>query len=539
MDFAGRDDRASVEAPAVVRRNAERPGRERFAAAVAADRHADRYTQELAAGQHVELEDDDAHGVQPEISAAFLDFVRKNERAQFAPVSVSHERVENRGLTPNGRGQTPAPVAAAPTVAIPVTVTTAAMSIPALASAAVTRSTMSPAIVVSSVPVQSAAPAAVSSWPAAMVPAAPAASLSVPPANPAVQAPAAPAAARVSPDIDGIMSEIQNLKAALQRDIKAIGSTDAATSGAGKSAVMHELLSAGFSAQLSRRAADEVCSIDPDPTIEAVAECLERELWVAGADEIINNGGVYALVGPTGVGKTTTVAKLAARAVVRFGASKVALLTTDGYRVGAHDQLRIYGRILGVPVHAIRDGNDLAQVLASLEDRHLVLIDTIGMSQRDRALAEQAAMLAGSGDIKRLLMVQTTANARTLEQVVTAYKKTGIDGCILTKTDEAASIAPALDVVIRHQLPVHYVTDGQRVPEDLQLPDAAALVREALQPAADDEAFDLAPDELPFMMPSTGELSRSSFMMPSAGELPRASFLVPAATSLAAGVSLG
>jgi flagellar biosynthesis protein FlhF len=530
MDFGSRDDGARAEAPAVIRRNPERPSRERFAAAIAADRHAERFAQELAAEQQADLEDDDPDGVQPEISAAFLDFVRKNERAQFAAVGVSHERVENRGQA--AAPVASAPVAAAPSVAMPVAVT--AMSIPALVSAAVTRSTMSPAIVVSSVPVQSAAPAAVSSWSAAM-----AASLSVPAANPVLHAPAAPVAAPVAPSIDGIMSEIQNLKAALQRDIAAIGSTDAAALGAGRSAVMHELLSAGFSPQLSRRAADEVCSIDPDPTIDAVAECLERELWLAGADEIINNGGIYALVGPTGVGKTTTVAKLAARAVVRFGASKVALLTTDGYRVGAHDQLRIYGRILGVPVHAIRDGNDLAQVLASLQDRHLVLIDTIGMSQRDRALAEQAAMLAGSGDVKRLLMVQTTANARTLEQVVTAYKKTGIDGCILTKTDEAASIAPALDVVIRHQLPVHYVTDGQRVPEDLQLPDAAALVREALLPAADDDAFDLAPDELPFMMPSAGELPRSSFTMPSAGELPRSSFFVPAATSLTVGVSLG
>jgi flagellar biosynthesis protein FlhF len=499
MHFDSHDQGLSAEAPAVVRRNPERPGRERVAAAAPVEREP--FPAMLAAEQHAALEDDDAHGVQPEISAAFLDFVRKNERAQFAPVSVSHERVENRGLTPSGRGQTPAPVApvpvaVAPTVSIPVAVT--ASSIPALVSAAVTRSTMSPAIVMSSVPVQSTVPAAVSSWPAAMTIAAPAAAVSVP----AVQAPAAQPAARVSPGIDGIMSEIQNLKAALQRDIAAIGSIDAAASGAGKSAVMHELLSAGFSPQLSRRTADEVCAIDADPTIEAVAECLERELWIAGADEIINNGGVYALVGPTGVGKTTTVAKLAARAVVRFGASKVALLTTDGYRVGAHDQLRIYGRILGVPVHAIRDGNDLAQVLASLADRHLVLIDTIGMSQRDRALAEQAAMLAGSGDVKRVLMVQTTANARTLEQVVTAYKKTGIDGCILTKTDEAASIAPALDVVIRHQLPVHYVTDGQRVPEDLQLPDAAALVREALHPADSEDAFDLAPDELPFMMTS-------------------------------------
>jgi flagellar biosynthesis protein FlhF len=150
-----------------------------------------------------------------------------------------------------------------------------------------------------------------------------------------------------------------------------------------------------------------------------------------------------------------------------------------------------------------------------LKDRHLVLIDTIGMSQRDQALSEQAAMLSGSGDVKRLLLVQTTANARTLDQVVTAYKKTGVDGCILTKTDEAASIAPALDVVIRHQLPVHYVTDGQRVPEDLQLPDAMGLVREALQPSADDEAFDIMPEELPFMLPSATHSPKSSFMTPS------------------------
>ena len=109
-------------------------------------------------------------------------------------------------------------------------------------------------------------------------------------------------------------------------------------------------------------------------------------------------------------------------------------------------------------------------------------------------------MLAGAGDVKRLLLVQTTANARTLEQVVTAYKRAGVDGCILTKIDEAASIAPALDVILRHQLPLHYVTDGQRVPEDLQLPDAAALVREALKPSEDD-AFDFAPEEMAFMMP--------------------------------------
>jgi flagellar biosynthesis protein FlhF len=188
----------------------------------------------------------------------------------------------------------------------------------------------------------------------------------------------------------------------------------------------------------------------------------------------------------------------------------VALLTTDSYRVGAHDQLRIYGRILSVPVHAIRDAQELAAVLEQLKDRHLVLIDTIGMSQRDKMVAEQAAMLAGAGDVKRLLLVQTTANARTLEQVVTAYKRAGVDGCILTKLDEAASIAPALDVIVRHQLPLHYVTDGQRVPEDLQLPDAAALVREALKPSQDD-AFDFAPEEMAFMIPAAAAQKEVAF----------------------------
>ncbi|MDB5866682.1 MAG: flhF [Betaproteobacteria bacterium] len=497
MNFDGRDEGMRVEAAPVFRRNAERSRRERFEIAVAAE-------PEIPAD--TDIDDDDAHGVQPEFSAAFLDFVRRGENRGQLPAAV-----ENRGQIPRSRGLpsapiVSAPVAAAPAVTIPVAVATSGLSIPALASAAVTRSTMSPAIVMSAVPVQPAAPGAVATWPAVTTASpAPASAVSFSAhsrvAAPAVEAPVANVAAPVS-SMDGILSEIQNLKAALRRDIAAISSTDAAGAIAGRTAVMHELLSAGFSPQLSRRAADEVCAIDPDPTIDAVADCLEREIWIAGSDEIMNNGGVYALVGPTGVGKTTTVAKLAARAVVRFGASKVALLTTDSYRVGAHDQLRIYGRILGVPVHAIRDGKDLAEVLAGLTDRHIVLIDTIGMSQRDRALAEQAAMLAGCGDVKRLLLVQTTANARTLEQVVTAYKKTGVDGCILTKIDEAASIAPALDVVIRHQLPVHYVTDGQRVPEDLQLPDAAALVREALQPTDADEAFDLMPDELPFMMPA-------------------------------------
>ncbi len=330
-----------------------------------------------------------------------------------------------------------------------------------------------------------------------------------------VAAPAAPAFVPDSPaaakqaasDIDGILSEIQNLRMVLRKDIAAFAATESVPAVSPRSNVMRDLLNAGFSASLARRLALDPQSEGAETTTDAITARLAGELKIADADEIINAGGVYAFVGPTGVGKTTTVAKLAARAVVRFGASKVALLTTDSYRIGAHDQLRIYGRILSVPVHAIRDAVDLATVLDELSGRHLILIDTIGMSQRDRMVAEHAAMLSSSGKVKRLLLVSTTANSATLNQIVSAYKSSGVHGCILTKTDEAANLAPALDAVIRHGLPVHYITDGQRVPEDLQIPDATALVRDALHPLCD-EALALMPEELALNVPAAATPAR-------------------------------
>jgi flagellar biosynthesis protein FlhF len=319
---------------------------------------------------------------------------------------------------------------------------------------------------------------------------------------PRMTAEAAPAAAANATDIDGILSEIQSLKSILRSDIAAFASVESTPAASSRSSVMRELLNAGFSAKLARDlAGDPQAPGAQMQSMEHVAQKLERELLVANEDEIINEGGIYALVGPTGVGKTTTVAKLAARAVVRYGASRVALLTTDSYRIGAHDQLRIYGRILNVPVHAIRDAEDLATVLDELSDRHLVLIDTIGMSQRDRMVAEQAALLSNHGRVKRLLLVSTTANTATLNQVVSAYTNSGVHGCILTKTDEAASLAPALDAVIRHGLPVHYVTDGQRVPEDLQVPSASLLVSEALRPQ-DEDTLGLEAEEVALYSPA-------------------------------------
>ena len=132
--------------------------------------------------------------------------------------------------------------------------------------------------------------------------------------------------------------------------------------------------------------------------LEWVQPVLESNLPVMeDEDALMERGGVFALMGPTGVGKTTTTAKLAARCVMRFGASKVALLTTDSYRIGGHEQLRIFGKILGVSVHAVKDSADLQLALSELRNKHIVLIDTIGMSQRDRLVSDQIAMLCRAG----------------------------------------------------------------------------------------------------------------------------------------------
>ncbi|HJT52050.1 MAG TPA: flagellar biosynthesis protein FlhF, partial [Nitrosospira sp.] len=202
---------------------------------------------------------------------------------------------------------------------------------------------------------------------------------------------------------------------------------------------------------------------------------------IGNESEILEKGGVYALVGPTGVGKTTTTAKLAARWVVRHGADKLALLTTDGYRIGGHEQLRIYGKILGVTVHAVKDAHDLTLALAELRGKHLVLIDTVGMGQRDRMVAEQVAMLAGCGiEVKRLLLLNAAANRHTLNEVAHAYRGDGLAGAIITKLDESVVLGCALETAIRHRLPLFYTACGQRVPEDLELADPSYLVDRAL-----------------------------------------------------------
>ena len=281
-----------------------------------------------------------------------------------------------------------------------------------------------------------------------------------------------------------VMDEIRALRRIVEQHLAGFAWGESARSEPVKTEVLRQMLDAGFSPQLARELLAELPpEFDVSQALAWVRGAADRSLLTIGnGADIVDRGGVFALVGPTGVGKTTTTAKLAARCVLRHGASRVALVTTDGYRIGAHEQLRIYGRILGVPVHLVKDAADLKQTLGELSHKHMVLIDTMGMSQRDRLVGEQVAMFGETG-VQRILLLPATGRGDTLDDVVRAYNGPDLAGSILTKLDEAASLAASLDVVMRHRLCLHYVSNGQRVPEDLHLPNRPYLLHRAFKDA--------------------------------------------------------
>jgi flagellar biosynthesis protein FlhF len=180
------------------------------------------------------------------------------------------------------------------------------------------------------------------------------------------------------------------------------------------------------------------------------------------------SGGVVAVVGPTGAGKTTTIAKLAARWCLQHGSQDLALVSTDAYRIGARDQLMTYARILGTPMHAANSGKDLARVLERLQSKKLILIDTAGMGPRDVRLAEQlAALQSGAARARVLLALPAQGEGHALEEIVKAFAPLKPLACILTKVDEAVSLGAVISTTLRHRLKIAYVCDGQRVPDDL------------------------------------------------------------------------
>jgi len=206
-------------------------------------------------------------------------------------------------------------------------------------------------------------------------------------------------------------------------------------------------------------------------------------------------GGVFALVGLTGVGKRTTIAKLAARHCLRYGRESLALISTDTLRIGAQRQLDAYGAILGVPVRQAGGADDLKRLLGALSDRRLVLIDTAGLSSRDRRLGDVLARLDADRRVRRLIVLSATMQPKVMDEAVAAFGGDALAGAVLTKLDETDSLGPALSVLIRRKLIATWLSHGQRVPEDLRLARIIHLLRWALDEPRftehDDDLMDL------------------------------------------------
>lgn len=199
---------------------------------------------------------------------------------------------------------------------------------------------------------------------------------------------------------------------------------------------------------------------------------------------LLDRGGIYALVGPTGAGKTTTIGKLAAQFVIRHGAESVVLITLDNYRVAAHDQLRTFSRILGVNLHVVPVNGDLNKTLDSVRDKKLVLVDSAGLASQDPHFSVQLTMLKQAGArLKKLLVLPLTSQGRCLQENYEHFKAAGLAGCVFTKLDECFSLGPAMSISALTQLPVTLVTDGPHIPDDVHYPDADKLVKLAEQMA--------------------------------------------------------
>ncbi|GAA4034777.1 flagellar biosynthesis protein FlhF [Actimicrobium antarcticum] len=332
-------------------------------------------------------------------------------------------------------------------------------------------------------------------------------------ANARVAEAAAPGKSARDSDSDGastamaaMMSEIRSLRTMMESQFSELSWSSQQKQEPIKGVVMREMLAAGFSPSLARHLTEKMpAGCTAAAALSWIKSVLSRNISAIGDESaMLEQGGVFALVGPTGVGKTTTTAKLAARCVMRHGAGKLALITTDGYRIGGYEQLRIYGKILGVMVHSVKDESDLRIALDELKNKHTVLIDTVGVSQRDQMVTEQVAMLQGAGSqVKRLLCLNATSTGETLNEVVRAYQGSGLAGCVMTKLDEAATIGNVLDVVIRQKLNLFYVANGQRVPEDLHVANKQYLVDRAFKLKRETTPFQFTDAELPMLMAGT------------------------------------
>ena len=280
---------------------------------------------------------------------------------------------------------------------------------------------------------------------------------------------------------DDMRNELNGLRELLEVQLGSLAWNQLQGSRPEQANLWRRLQRIGLSGPLSHRLLTQVTEIEePRQAWRMLLAHLARMITTPEL-EPLEEGGVIAMVGPAGMGKTTTLAKLAARYVLKYGAQNIALVSMDSFRIGAQEQLKTLGRILNVPVTHVAPGQSLGQTLEPLARKRVVLVDTAGLQASDPALRLQLDSLAGRGiKARNYLVLATTSQKQVLSAAYLSYKRCGLAGCILTKLDETASLGEVLSLAISNDLPVAYLTDGPRIPDDLHLPRRHQLVSRAV-----------------------------------------------------------
>jgi flagellar biosynthesis protein FlhF len=318
-------------------------------------------------------------------------------------------------------------------------------------------------------------------------------------ASQAVEKQASPDANVSQQDFDKIQQEMTSIRQLLEHQVSGLMWQDMAQKDPQRAVLVTRLLALGLNEQI----ADQIAGYVPTQTHEAQAwqqaTKLISEQINTTQNDIIYRGGVVALVGPTGVGKTTTIAKLAARFAQIHGHEQVALISTDTYRIAGFEQLATYGKIIGCQVKLAKDSQALDALLQHYAKKKLILIDTAGMGQRDIRLAENLANLVSNTRfrIRNYLVLAANSQQQVMQENVDRFKKVPLSGCIYTKLDESVSIGEIITTSIQNGLPIGYLTDGQRVPEDIKVANAEKLVT-----LADKMAIKSAKNNTSFMQPT-------------------------------------
>ncbi len=294
-----------------------------------------------------------------------------------------------------------------------------------------------------------------------------------------------PATAPASPTgamPQGIVDELHAMKEMMEDRFNTLAWLGQARQNPIQANLMLKLIRSGYSPNLARTILERMPEeMSASESVHWVMDVLERNLRTdAEGSSLHEEGGVFALIGATGVGKTTTTAKLAGLCARSHGAASVGLITLDTYRVGAHEQLRAYGKMLGVVAHLAHDRVALQDLLGLLSSKKMVLIDTTGLAPRDPRKHELMELL-DLPSVKRLLVLNAGSHGDTLDEAVSAFKSAGTQQAIFSKTDEAVKLGPAIDAAIRNQLVLRGITTGQRVPEDWETASASKLVRQSMR----------------------------------------------------------